>query len=102
MNDRLVDYPFVVVRVGCELCGRRTANYRLARLAAKFGPEISLRQLVEYLSWDCPVRDPAIPSKRRRHRDVPCGAKLIDLNGPPRPPDMPATMMRLKVVGEKG
>jgi hypothetical protein len=100
--DRLVDYPFVVVRIGCELCGRRTANYRLARLAAKFGPETTLGQLVEYLSWDCPLRDPAVPGKRRRHRDMSCGANLVDLNGPPRPPDLPAVMKRLKVVGEKG
>ena len=43
MDDRgrLAFYPFVVVRIACRVCSRRSA-YRLARLAAKYGPEISL------------------------------------------------------------
>jgi hypothetical protein len=41
MMERLSDFPWVVVRVGCNLC-RRKGEYRLARLAAKYGPEISL------------------------------------------------------------
>jgi hypothetical protein len=41
-RDRLALYPYIVVRMGCRLCSRRGA-YRLARLAAKYGPEIGLR-----------------------------------------------------------
>ena len=41
-RDRLAFYPFVVVRIACRVCSRNEA-YRLARLAAKFGPEIELR-----------------------------------------------------------
>jgi hypothetical protein len=43
-RDRLAFYPFVVVRIACRVCSRNGA-YRLARLAAKFGPEIGLRDL---------------------------------------------------------
>ena len=41
-RDRLALYPFVVVRIACRVCPRNGA-YRLARLAAKFRPETSLR-----------------------------------------------------------
>jgi hypothetical protein len=41
-RDRLAFYPFVVVRIACRVCSRNGA-YRLARLAAKFGPQIGLR-----------------------------------------------------------
>ena len=45
MDDRASPlYPFVVVRIACRVCSRNGA-YRLARLAAKFGREIGLRDL---------------------------------------------------------
>jgi hypothetical protein len=43
-RDHLAFYPFVVVRIACRVCSR-SGSYRLARLAAKFGPEITLRDL---------------------------------------------------------
>jgi hypothetical protein len=43
-------YPFVVIRIACRVCSRR-GSYRLARLAAKFGPEISLRDLTDRFSY---------------------------------------------------
>jgi hypothetical protein len=48
MDDRdcLALYPFVVVRIACRICSRG-GSYRLARLAVKFGPEITLRDLLE-------------------------------------------------------
>jgi hypothetical protein len=54
MDDRdcLAHYPFVVVRIACRVCSRR-GSYRLARVAAKFGPEISLRDLTDRFSYDC-------------------------------------------------
>ena len=39
--DRLAFYPFVVDRIACRVCTPNGA-YRLARLAAIFGPEINL------------------------------------------------------------
>jgi hypothetical protein len=51
-RDRLAFYPFVVVRISCRVCSR-SGSYRLARLAAKYGPEITLRDLTERFSYDC-------------------------------------------------
>jgi hypothetical protein len=58
-RDRLASYPFVVVRIACRVCSRNGA-YRLARLAAKFGPEIGLRDLL-YRLWRSDAR-----SKKRK------------------------------------
>ena len=38
---RLVAFPYVRVRIACELC-KRSGSYRLARLATKYGAEIPL------------------------------------------------------------
>ena len=73
-RDRLAFYPFVVVRIACRQCSRRGA-YRLARLAAKFGPEISLRDLTDRFSYDCLWRAEA-RSKRGKSA---CGVYLPDL-----------------------
>jgi hypothetical protein len=51
-RDCLAHYPFVVVRIACRVCSR-SGSYRLTRLAAKFGPEISLRDLTDRFSYDC-------------------------------------------------
>src|SRR4030095_1332021 len=53
MGDRLAFYPFVIVRVSCRHCTRR-GSYRLARLGAKYGPEIALDDLLRQLAGDCP------------------------------------------------
>jgi hypothetical protein len=100
-QGRLSSYPFVIVRIGCSLCGRNGA-YRLARLAAKFGPEISMDDLLERLALDCPWRQE--PGRRQPGKyDPKCGARFIDLDGPPKPPDLPPPMRRLKVIpGGKG
>jgi hypothetical protein len=57
-RDRLPYHPFVVVRV----CSRR-GSFRLARLAAKFGPEITLRDLTNRFSYDCLSRAEARSKK---------------------------------------
>ena len=76
MDDRgrLAFYPFVVVRTACWVCSRNGA-YRLARLAAKFGPEIGLRDLLDRLSYDCLWRAEA----RGKRRVSACGAGLVRL-----------------------
>ena len=91
-RDRLAFYPFVVVRTACWVCSRNGA-YRLARLAAKFGPEIGLRDLLDRVSYDCPWRAEA----RGKRRVSACGVYLPDLEQP-RPPDMPPGLVRLRVL----
>ncbi|HLN08688.1 MAG TPA: hypothetical protein VK281_07000 [Xanthobacteraceae bacterium] len=76
---RLVDFPYVIVRLRCETC-KRAGAYRLARLAVKYGAEILLDDLIVRLSADCPWRD--------EPRGGRCGAHFADLP-PRRPPDMP-------------
>jgi hypothetical protein len=87
---RLVEYPWVLVRVRCEMC-KRAGAYRLARLAVKYGAEILLDDLIIRLSSDCPWRDEPRGS---------CGARFSDLP-PRRPPDMPARAMRVIAGGKR-
>jgi hypothetical protein len=76
MDDRdcLAHYPFVVVRIASRVCARR-GSYRLARLAAKFGPEISLRDLADRFSYYCMWRAEAHGRKGKSG----CGVHLPDL-----------------------
>jgi len=72
-RDCLAHYPFVVVRIACRVCSRR-GSYRFARLAAKFGPEISLRDPTERFSYDCLWRaEGAQKARRKRVRRIPSG-----------------------------
>ena len=97
MNDRdcLAFYPFVVVRIACRVCSRG-GSYRLARLAAKFGPEISLRDLMKRFSYDCLWKAEA-RSKRGQNA---CGVYLPDLEQP-RPPDVPPGLAKLRLVKDE-
>jgi hypothetical protein len=91
-EECLAHYPFVIVRIACRVCARR-GSYRLARLAAKFGPEISLRDLTDRFADDCLWRAEAC-SKRGVSA---CGVYLPDLEQP-RPPDAPPGMVKLRLV----
>jgi hypothetical protein len=91
-RDKLAFYPFVVVRIGCRQCSRK-GNYRLARLAARFGPESSLRDLIDRFSFDCPWRCEA----RSKAGKSSCGAYLPDLEQK-RPPDLPPGMAPIRLV----
>jgi hypothetical protein len=84
--------PFVVVRIACRVCSRG-GSYRLARLAAKFGPEITLRDLLQKFSYDCLWRAEA-RSKRGKNA---CGVYLPDLEQP-RPPEKPPSLLKLRLV----
>ncbi|MCX8254649.1 hypothetical protein RHAL1_00610 [Beijerinckiaceae bacterium RH AL1] len=90
---RLSSYPYVTVRVACSRCPRRGA-YRLARLADRYGAEITLPYLIEALAADCKLRD-----HRRLNLYDRCGAHFPDVMSP-KPPDEPAPASRptLKVV----
>jgi hypothetical protein len=78
-------YPFVVVTIACRVC-TRSGSYRLARLAPKYGPEITLRELTDRFSYDCLWR-----------AEARCGVYLPDLEQP-RPPDLPPGLVRLRLV----
>jgi hypothetical protein len=91
-RDRLAFYPFVVVRIACRVCSRR-GSYRLARLAAKYGPEISLRDVTERFSYDCLWRAEA----RSKKGKPACGVYLPDLENP-RPPDLPPGLVKLRLI----
>src|SRR5258706_12764857 len=54
--NRLVDFPFVLVRLRCDVC-KRSGAYRLARLSAKFGSGIFLEDLLARLSSNRALRD---------------------------------------------
>jgi hypothetical protein len=91
-RDCLARYPFVAVRIVCRVCSRRGA-YRLARLAVKFGPEITLRDLMERFSYDCLWHAEA----RSKNGKSACGVYLPDLEQP-RPLDASPGLVKLQLV----
>jgi hypothetical protein len=92
-RDRLAFYPFVVVRLACRVCSR-TGSYRLARLVAKFGPVITLRDLTGRFSYDCLWRAEA---RSKAAGKSACGVYLPDLANP-RPPDLPPGLLKLRLI----
>ena len=93
----LAQYPYVVVRVACDFCPERRGEYRLARLAEKFGADTPLELVLERIAFDCPY--PA-PHKAKGNQYHPrCHAYFPDLARPsPCPPDLPAGMIPLRIV----
>jgi hypothetical protein len=91
-RDRLAFYPFVVVRIACRVCSA-SGSYRLARLSAKFGPEITLGDLTDRFSYDCLWRAEA----RSKAGKSACGVYLPDLANP-RPPDLPPGLLKLRLI----
>ena len=91
---KLSDYPWVVIRIECVLCLRKGA-YRLARLAARYGPEQSLDGLLADLAHDCPWW--RSKCDRREYR-AQCGARFIDLDRSLLPVDDP----RARVYRQRG
>ena len=88
---RLSDWPWVVVNVGCGLCPRR-GRYRLARLAARLGPETELERVLAQLAGDCGLmRSTEI---KPRHYEARCGVRFEDLAyGKLPPPSLPPAEM---------
>lgn len=90
MDQRIRDYPYVVVRIACGDCPRM-GRYRLAVLAERFGADAALRDVLEAISASC-------PRHRERHPARRCEAFYPDLRSPP-PPDLPeAAPRRFSVV----
>jgi hypothetical protein len=86
--DTLCHYPYVVVRIACDACGR-AGSYRLARLAERYGADIDLETLLDHLASGCKYRDFPQPQKFR------CRARFRDLEPPRRPPDLPGRRLRV-------
>ena len=95
-DEPLAFYPFVVVRIRCRNCSR-TGDYRLARLAAKFGPEIALDDLLRRFSVDCLWRTESRAKGPNKGPKQPCGVYLPDLEQP-KPPDLPPGLVKLRLV----
>ena len=76
-------------------CANVQGRYRLARLAAKFGPEIPLPDLLNRLTADCEARNARHPYRSR------CVARFIDLDPPRRPPDAPSTVLKVVAGGKR-
>jgi hypothetical protein len=93
-RDRLAFYPYVIVRVSCRHCTRR-GSYRLARLGAKYDPEIALDDLLRQLAADCPQWHTSVRWAEG------CGAYYPDLDPPMRPPDLPKAPLRVIRGGKK-
>ncbi len=97
----LAQFPYVVVRVACGMCPNRSGTYRLARLAAKYGPETPLDEVLARISADCPYQHgPRRPGDREPGQYVPrCHAYFADLDRVvPPPPDLPPALMRPRLV----
>jgi hypothetical protein len=93
-QDTLLNYPYVVLRLACRYCARVGA-YRLVRLAAKFGCEARLADVVRRLAADCPHW------KTNRRWPEGCGVFLPDLEAPRRFPDDPRARVVRLIQGGK-
>jgi hypothetical protein len=98
MVKRLSDFPWVIVRVDCPLCPRRKGQYRLARLAEKFGADVQLCDLIDRIAFDCPRK--SLPMERPPGQyDPRCKARFTDLETNNRPPpDLPPMMRKLSLI----
>ncbi|MGE4409625.1 MAG: hypothetical protein AB7D33_03530 [Sphingobium sp.] len=95
----LVDYPWVLVRFACTVCGRR-GQTRLARLAERYGADCTLERLLDAVAWTCPYPRHEGAGRKHRKYTVYCGIYLPDLEGRPRPPDLPGPHLQLIVSSE--
>lgn len=86
----LIDYPYVLVRFSCTMC-RRRGQMRLARLAEKYGANITMDAVLHNVAWSCPLPRPGSEHAKPQKYAPRCGIYLPDIEGRPRPPDMPPT-----------
>ena len=87
--SRLSSYPYIVVRVACSRC-RRRSQYRLARPSSRYGAEAELTTVLAKLAASCPYSG----IKRFKDSCKTCGVMLPDLTDPPTP-----VALGLRVVG---
>jgi hypothetical protein len=98
MVERLSDFPWVIVRIDCPLCPHRKGQYRLARLAEKFGADIQLCGLLDRIALDCPRKSHPWERPAAQY-DPRCKARFTDLDAISRPPpDLPPMLRKLTVI----
>jgi hypothetical protein len=85
-STNLRDYPWVVVRLRCHFC-RRGGDYRLADIAAKHGPYITMGRIVFAFVGGCRWA-PWNPERKPQKYGMKCGGFCPDLLRP-EPPDLP-------------
>ncbi len=95
-REILAYYPYVIVRLACPRC-HRSGQYRLARLAEKFGAQARLANVVAALTSDCNLRNEAGGHPYRNW----CQAYLPDLQKPQPPPDVPPAGLRVISGGRR-
>lgn len=95
---RLSAYPYVLVRIGCDRCGR-FGRYRLARLASKYGAEATTDAVIDALTRDCRFRT---DDSHRGPIPGACRARMLDVRAPPPPPDLPPATSRSRAIGGSG
>lgn len=88
-------YPWVVVRFACQFC-RRGGDVRLAVLAAKYGPDITLGRLVAKFCRECPW-SPYNPERKPQKYSMKCGGYCPDLRRG-GPPDLPPSLSGLTLI----
>lgn len=88
-------YPWVVVRFACQFC-RRGGDVRLAVLAARYGPDVSMGRLVDRFRYGCPW-SPDNPTRKPQKYGMKCGGYCPDLlrTGPP---DLPPSLSGLTLI----
>jgi hypothetical protein len=98
MAERLWDFPWVIVRVDCPLCPHRRGQYRLARLAEKYGSDIQLCDFLNRIAFDCTMRSQPGEQPPNQY-DPKCKARFTDLEATSHPPpDLPPGMRQLTVI----
>ena len=80
-----VRFLWVVARVSCKLCPRR-GQYRIVRLAARYGPDVELERLLKILAADCRYMRAGINPQNYVAR---CGVRFTDVDGGDASPDVP-------------
>lgn len=92
----LWQYPFVIVRVECNLCGRR-GSYRLARLAERLGADSTIEDMLDHLAGSrCRYARPWKVARPRKYVPL-CHIMLPDLRGGGPPDLQPGEGVRLVV-----
>jgi hypothetical protein len=98
MVERLSNLSLMIVRIDCSRCPHRKGQYRLARLAEKYGADIQLCDLIDKIAFDCARKSQ--PGERPSNQYNPkCKARFTDLEAiSPPPPDLPPLMRKLTVI----
>jgi hypothetical protein len=87
-RETLRQYPYVVVRLRCDCCGR-SGGYRLASLVEKYGAGFPLELLIERLAYPTCGRNPVNRQKHRLSGPKNCETYLCDLRSDMAEADLP-------------